>query len=797
MIRASSLVAAVGAAVLLLILLGAPRRVGEPLRIDAGTLETTANGDVRLATDEATFVVAGHAEPGVEIGSLVEVRDAKGVLLDGVALGATVDGAPATIRATALRANPHGPAHATATVQLTGSFGAIPAELSYGLSRAPSVLAIALRSTDAAAHRIALYAATPVGQHTAFVRGAGIVADLGDARGSALILDDRERAAALVAPSGDFGVHVAPGSDEVAGSPLVTTVSTPETERAATVLVAVAPSATAANGLVGRLRGEALRKVVGRVIDGAAPLQVFAMGPDARPVVHLYPEPDGRFEVEAPHEILGFYATAAEMPASPIVTRWPDDPAPVDLAVLPGGELRVRVLDRDTRQPLTARIVVHGVPPTADPNFGPDYRASGAGPLIDALHGAAVVTLPTGRYRILATKGLEYDADERTLDVPPGSSQALDLALRHVVDSTGLVSCDFHVHARPSFDTPVLPEDRVLSLVAAGVDFAVPSEHNVVGHYGAALEAQGLTGELAWVPGVEITTSEPRRGHFNVYPYDDPKPPPYRKTSLKEIFAKARGGDPRRILQVNHPRMGTLGYFDLVGLDTKTGKAERGEYRSDFDALEIYNGFEATNRARIDSVLRDWLRLLEAGHRYVGTGDSDSHRIQYQWAGYPRTFVALPPEQAGDTGKPIDTEALVSSVKAGHAFATSGPILDVSIGGARPGDTAIVREGSATLHVRVRAAPWVDVTELEVMLGTKSLRTIPIVSRPMVLGDDGRTLDEARRDTIRYEADLDVPVPDNPSFVVVLARGTRTLEAVLPHMPLQPFAFTNPIWLRR
>jgi hypothetical protein len=483
--------------------------------------------------------------------------------------------------------------------------------------------------------------------------------------------------------------------------------------------------------------------------------------------------------------------------ASPIVPRAAKDDSELELTMLPGGEAHVRVEDADTGQPLTARLIVHGVAPTADPNFGPDYRASGAGPLIDALRGDATMPLPTGRYRVLATRGPEYTIDEQAVDVAPGSSYAVRLLLRHVVDTPGWVGCDFHVHARPSFDSPVLPEDRVISLVAAGIDFAVPSEHNVVGHYEPVLEALELGRELSTVPGVEITTARPNFGHFNVFPFSGPQVPPFRKTTVKKIFLAARAGDPSRVLQVNHPRLKTIGYFDIVGLDSRTGHADR-DWRDDFDSIEVYNGADGANRARTEAVMLDWLRLLELGHKYVATGDSDSHRIQYQWAGYPRTYVALPAAQAGDTGAPIDKVALVASLKAGRAFVTSGPVVDATINGQGPGGTVTLADSVARLHVVVRAAPWIDVSEVEVLLGTTSVARVPVVSRPRPSAPPDRDLAGARAAALRFERDFDVPFEGtSPKFVVVVVRGTRAMDDVLPYMSIQPLAFTNPIWLAR
>src|SRR5262249_2849846 len=138
-------------------------------------------------------------------------------------------------------------------------------------------------------------------------------------------------------------------------------------------------------------------------------VDVWALGSDGKAVLHLYPEADGRFEVAVPlgSELL-WYATTAHTRASPMVLRGPNDPSSVELTVLPGGEVHVSIRDVDTKELLTSRLIAHGVPPTADPNFGPDYRASGAGPLMDTLRGEANVPLPTGRYRLSATRGPEY-----------------------------------------------------------------------------------------------------------------------------------------------------------------------------------------------------------------------------------------------------------------------------------------------------------------------------------------------------------------------------------------------------
>jgi hypothetical protein len=466
------------------------------------------------------------------------------------------------------------------------------------------------------------------------------------------------------------------------------------------------------------------------------------------------------------------------------------------LDVSPGGELLARVLDADTGHSLTARLLVHGIDGTLDPSFGPDSRASGAGPIIDSLHGEVATPLPTGRYRVSATKGMEWSIDDKIVDIVSGRSASVDLALRHVVPTPGLVACDLHVHARPSFDTPVLAEDRVLSLVSAGIDFAVPSEHNLIGDYAPALEALDLTRDLATVNGIEITTFWPRFGHFGLFPYAGPKIPPFKATNVNAVFNFAHKSAPLSILQVNHPRLGKgIGYFDVFHFDPK--KPPPAAMRTDFDTLEVYNGYESRTPEDIEVDLRDWYALLNMGHRYAATGSSDSHRIQYQWAGYPRTMAIVGEEAGGDRGEAIDTQAVVAAIRKGHSFVTSGPMIELALAGAGPGDEIATEDAIVHGHLRVRAAPWVDVTSAEIVVGGQSVETIPIASRPSVFGAELGDKAEAEARTIRYDADVSVPVGPESTWVVVVVRGDRRMDDALPFMPVPPRAFTNPIFVKR
>jgi hypothetical protein len=451
----------------------------------------------------------------------------------------------------------------------------------------------------------------------------------------------------------------------------------------------------------------------------------------------------------------------------------------------------VSVRDHDLHVPLPSRIVVHGIDGAREPNFGAPHRA-GAGPLVDTEDGLFSTLLPAGRYRVLAERGPEYTVDRRDVDIPAGGAVVLPLALRHVVDTPGLAACDLHVHSRGSFDSTVSLEDRVRSLMAQGIDFAAASEHNRTGTYASAAFASATTW-MSWASSVEVTTTNPLRGHFNVIPWTAASVPRHQRTTLEALVHEVRRDSPDSLVQVNHPHLGHgIGHFHTIHLDEATGKGLSRLARG-FDTLEVYNGFDLPTRARVEEVLKDWLHLLEAKRDHWATGNSDSHAVQYVAAGWPRTYVSVASDHEDGRGPPVDVTALVAALKKGHAFVTSGPMVELSQGAAQPGDALVVEGGRAKVHVRVRVAPWIDASELEIRVGGKTALVKRIAAREIEVGTPQGTLEEARRNTIVLDEDLEVEVPAGARSLVAIVRGDRLVGTVLPFMDFAPMAFSNPL----
>ncbi len=538
-----------------------------------------------------------------------------------------------------------------------------------------------------------------------------------------------------------------------------------------------------------------------RVADASLVLQGNAREPevtitDARgtPVLVAHPTSDTQSLPLAAGDYIATATAPGHAPADPVrFTVTPDSAGavPVEVWIPRGGHIRLEARDDDTGRDLPVRVTVRGVQGTRNPDLGPHYRAAGAGMVAVAMHGRTEIPVPPGRYKVTVSHGPEWTIAEQEVAVTETLRGAVSVGLQHVLPMDSWMGCDLHVHANPSFDSRVTIEDRVATLVAEGVGFATPTEHNVVGDYsaGVAMLPEAHRESLQWVPAVEVTTDRSAQpwGHFNIYPYrPDPatpggSPPPFLNAPPRQIFRAARANNPDAIIQVNHPRMQpNIGYFNVAGLDPHTGRAVSRDYDPGFDAIEVFNGFYLNAIPQVESVLRDWMGLLGTGARYVATGSSDSHQVLFQWAGYPRTYVRV--ARDGDPGAAAahDPATVLRALRQGRAFVTSGPMLFLSVGAAEPGDTvSVTPQEAVSVRVRVQAAPWIPVDSVDLYRDGQRVATLTV---------------PASQALTRLDAELSLPVSPG-SFLIAVARGPRgALNVVLPYSDGAPFAFTNPIF---
>lgn len=533
-----------------------------------------------------------------------------------------------------------------------------------------------------------------------------------------------------------------------------------------------------------RFHRQPLERVRGRTQGLGAGAELAILDAQDRPFLEAELPADGSFAIDLPP---GRYALeTATYGRLPPPRRTIDVGAGVTpFVLLPAldapAELTLHVRDAQTGEGLAARGVVRGVSPTADPVLGPPSKAAGAGYAVHTRTGEARVTVPAGRYRVSVSHGPEWTLHGEDLLLRPGAEAVVEAELARVVDTAGLVACDLHLHAAPSPDSQTTLEDRIVSLVAEGIELAAATDHNQVTDYAPVVEALGLAGRIVTIRGDEVTSETPHIGHFNVYPWDgaagDPGIP-FEGQSPVELFAAIREAQPRALLQVNHPwGDNATGYFTLFGYDVRTGRADAPFFDARFDAIEVWNGMWLGDSAIMDASLDGFVAFLVRGQRVIGTGSSDSHHMVNQWAGYPRTYAYVDEDDPAR----LSADAVVEALRAGRAFVTTGPIVRLEVAGGIPGDAVAAEGATVEAVVRIAAAPWVQVRRLRLWQGAAPADPIDVPLPPA-----GEPLIFEHRSTLAVAQD---------GFVLATVEGDVAAREVLPQFGVGPRAFTNPVWV--
>jgi hypothetical protein len=108
-----------------------------------------------------------------------------------------------------------------------------------------------------------------------------------------------------------------------------------------------------------------------------------------------------------------------------------------------------------------------------------------------------------------ASRGLEYTLDAEPFTISAGSTTHVSLAIERVVDTTGYLSADFHIHSAKSFDSSVPTTDRVVSFLASGVEVMVSTDHDYITDYSSIIAGLGAGSEITSVIGDELTGGNP------------------------------------------------------------------------------------------------------------------------------------------------------------------------------------------------------------------------------------------------------------------------------------------------
>jgi hypothetical protein len=391
------------------------------------------------------------------------------------------------------------------------------------------------------------------------------------------------------------------------------------------------------------------------------------------------------------------------------------------------------------------------------------------------------VPVAPGTYSVTVSRGYEYEPVHTTLTIPVGGEVGLVAVLERVVDTSGYLSTDTHIHSDPSPDSRVMMSRQLAVAAGHGLEIPMSTDHEIIVGFHDLLAESPLSAVMGTVGGEEMTAVMPE--HMTIFPVQPDGtarggPVKWFGLDFEEVLDANR--DRAEVTFLNHP-----GYLNEVGWDRVLGQPTLTDstllgwpedavlFDWNFDGVEVMNGNSSPfmdGNHRFD----DWMSFVNHGHRMTGVGASDDHNGQ--GTGYPRTYVAM----STDDPTAFDEDEYVDAMVGGRAFISAGAFLRVNIGDATLGDDVTAVDGAVEVGIKVEALPDVQVTEVVVFVNCDEAVRIPTDNPAGIVKLDTE---------VHLALDVD-------SHIVVAAFSDVAMPAYLESLgDSTPRAMTNPIYV--
>lgn len=450
------------------------------------------------------------------------------------------------------------------------------------------------------------------------------------------------------------------------------------------------------------------------------------------------------------------------------------------------------------------KIQFHARKGTSSVKLGPTDRAHGC---VDQWHsatGSFEVPLPPGEYRIVVTRGPEFEALTQDIALIAGETVKVSGALVRSVETPGWVSTDFHNHSTPSGDNTCGTKDRLINLAAEQIEFAPTTEHNRLYDWEPLIKELKLDDVLSTVAGMELTG---RGAHFNTFPL---KPDPTKQDGGAPVWQKDprlnaivlrdyQGAERDRWVHVNHPDMsenfvdrnrdgrpdGGYAFFGnlIDGLESQNYRGSNILSGAPYDIGKAKTGLGKQVNYHREFI---WLQLLNQGLTVWGIGVADAHHVYGNGVGSWRTYI---PSATDDPAK-IDWREMSRNAKAGRMIVSSGPYLEVKTeSGIIAGGHDRV-SGLLKLDVSVQCANWLDIDRVQVLVNGKQDERYNYTR-----AKDAQMFGEG---IVKFDHTLELDLSEDAHIIVVALGEKETLQrgfGTSSQASIQPCAYNNPIYI--
>ncbi|NNU16857.1 CehA/McbA family metallohydrolase [Parvularcula sp. ZS-1/3] len=487
----------------------------------------------------------------------------------------------------------------------------------------------------------------------------------------------------------------------------------------------------------------------------------FALTPsfsgDGESVLFLTLDEDRQFEMMR----VPTYGGAAEKVA---IERWDYGASTGTLSI---------VTTDEEGQEVPARVVVTG--PGGHPvasQDGPTFVDPNSGRRYFYTDGSAELTVPAGRYEVLAVRGPMTPVVSTSVRVGGRRTVEAELELSTVWDAeeAGYTSADYHVHLNGDGHLRAEHRHALAQMAGEDLDQLAPMSWN---RWERRIDAP-ILGDITRKDGRTVWQGQEVRSHFHGH---------VGLLGNDEPFAPWFFG----------PRNPTLGNPDLTNGDVVDFAAEQNisatyvhPFSEDGDLMEMFLESPYPPELVPDGILADrlgieivcawtppltnsamWYRFLNIGRPVYAMSGTDG------WVDFHRT----PPMGTGRNYIPASTADAPAEILAaamdGKGFVTTGPALVFEVAGVVPGGVTETGEAPFTLDL----AAAMDVDRVEILINGEVVETF-----------EGVTAGESQS----YEGTLELT---DGGWVAARAYTDEIKSDAWPTTHARPFAHSSPIWI--
>lgn len=402
----------------------------------------------------------------------------------------------------------------------------------------------------------------------------------------------------------------------------------------------------------------------------------------------------------------------------------------------PMGRVNVRVVDGVSGGEMPARIYAQaadGKPYTPSESY---ERISILNEHLFHTRGHFTTEVPVGRYTVEAVHGFEYWPARQTVEVFAGHASPITLRLRRMIDlkRRGWVSASDHEHMNYGGNLHNTPENMMFMNSAEDVDVIshqIANKDNRVLDYQYFVPGRTLnpvsTKQRIMHTGQEYRP--PFLGHISLFNLKDhlisPFATGYEGTAIESLYpsntdifraAAEEGG----IGAYVHP----FGNLDVDPADWIFSAPDGSAKGFPVDlALGTSSYLELWSQAS-QGALIVWHHALNCGFRVQVTGGEDSisnlHRSRLVGATRGYFFLGR---------KELSWDNYMQALLGGHGFVTNGPLLQLQINSAMPGDDVHLPPAGGVVHIEARLNSIVPIDRLELVSNGQVMEQIPLDGR--------------------------------------------------------------------